>query len=98
MFVLGAYLSYRLVPHVAERVDIWLHPWHDVYGRGYQSVRRCMRSPHGGAFGTGLGRGYLLTERGQPVVPAIQTDFIYAAIAQRDRPRRRRRCCSCTCS
>ena len=35
----------------------------------------------GGAFGTGLGRGYLLTTGGQPVVPAIQTDFIFAAIA-----------------
>jgi cell division protein FtsW (lipid II flippase) len=81
VFALGAYLSYRLVPHVAERVDIWLHPWHDVYGRGYQSVQALYAIADGGAFGTGLGRGYLLTNRGQPVVPAIQTDFIYAAIA-----------------
>ena len=81
MFVLGAYLSYRLVPHVADRVDIWLHPWQDVYGRGYQSVQALYAIADGGAFGTGLGRGYLLTNGGQPIVPAIQTDFIYAAIA-----------------
>ena len=77
----GAYVSYRLVPHVAERVDIWLHPWHDVYGSGYQSVQALYAIADGGVFGTGLGRGYLLTNGGQPVVPAIQTDFIYAAIA-----------------
>ncbi|HMG99267.1 MAG TPA: FtsW/RodA/SpoVE family cell cycle protein [Gaiellales bacterium] len=81
VFALGAYLSYRLVPHVAERVDIWLHPWADVYGRGYQSVQALYAIADGGAFGTGLGRGYLLTNGGQPIVPAIQTDFIYAAIA-----------------
>ena len=81
VFALGAYLSYRLVPHVADRVDIWLHPWQDVYGRGYQSVQALYAIADGGAFGTGLGRGYLLTTGGQPVVPAIQTDFIYAAIA-----------------
>ena len=81
VFALGAYLSYRLVPHVADRVDIWLHPWQDVYGSGYQSVQALYAIADGGAFGTGLGRGYLLTTGGQPVVPAIQTDFIYAAIA-----------------
>ena len=81
VFALGAYLSYRLVPHVAERVDIWLHPWQDVYGRGYQSVQALYAIADGGAFGTGLGRGYLLTDGGHAVVPAIQTDFIYAAIA-----------------
>ena len=68
-------------PHVADRVDIWLHPWQDVYGSGYQSVQALYAIADGGAFGTGLGRGYLLTNGGQPVVPAIQTDFIYAAIA-----------------
>ena len=81
LFVVGAYVSYRLVPHVADRVDIWLHPWQDVYGSGYQSVQALYAIADGGAFGTGLGRGYLLTNGGQPVVPAIQTDFIYAAIA-----------------
>jgi cell division protein FtsW (lipid II flippase) len=81
VFAVGAYLSYRLVPHVAARIDIWLHPWQDVYGRGYQSVQALYAIADGGAFGTGLGRGYLLTNGGHPIVPAIQTDFIYAAIA-----------------
>ena len=81
LFVVGAYVSYRLVPHVADRVDIWLHPWTDVYGSGYQSVQALYAIADGGAFGTGLGRGYLLTNGGEPVVPAIQTDFIYAALA-----------------
>ena len=35
----------------------------------------------GGVFGSGLGRGYMLTGAARPVIPEVQTDFIYSAIA-----------------
>ena len=35
----------------------------------------------GGLFGSGLGRGYILTGTGSSVIPEVQTDFIYSAIA-----------------
>jgi cell division protein FtsW (lipid II flippase) len=33
-------------------------------------------------FGSGLGRGVLLTPEGHTYIPDLQTDFIYSAIAQ----------------
>jgi cell division protein FtsW (lipid II flippase) len=35
----------------------------------------------GGLFGSGFGRGYLLYANKAPVVPDLQTDFIFTAIA-----------------
>ena len=91
MFVLGAYLSYRLVPHVADRVDIWLHPWQDVYGRGYQSVQALYAIADGGAFGTGLGPRLPAHERRQLGRPGDPDRLHLRGDRERDRPRRRRR-------
>ena len=37
---------------------------------------------HGGVGGTGLGRGIVNGPTGQQVVPDLNTDFIYSALAQ----------------
>src|SRR5262245_44187162 len=82
LFALGAYGLYHVVPHVEERVSIWLHPWSDPFGSGYQLVQSIYAISSGGIFGTGLGKGVLLTPEGRPYIPFLQTDFIYAGIAQ----------------
>ena len=82
LFALGAYGLYHVVPHVEERVSIWLHPWSDPFGSGYQLVQSIYAISSGGLFGTGLGKGVLLTSEGNPYIPFLQTDFIYAGIAQ----------------
>jgi cell division protein FtsW (lipid II flippase) len=82
LFALGAYGLYHVVPHVEERVSIWLHPWSDPFGSGYQLVQSIYAISSGGLFGTGLGKGVLLTPEGNPYIPFLQTDFIYAGIAQ----------------
>jgi cell division protein FtsW (lipid II flippase) len=82
LFALGAYGLYHVVPHVEDRVSIWLHPWSDPFDDGYQLVQSIYAISGGGLFGAGLGRGVLLTPEGNPYIPFLQTDFIYAAIAQ----------------
>jgi cell division protein FtsW (lipid II flippase) len=82
LFAVGAYGLYHVVPHVAERVTIWLDPWGDPSGNGYQLVQSLYAIASGGLFGAGLGRGVLLTPEGHPYIPSLQTDFIYSAIAQ----------------
>jgi cell division protein FtsW (lipid II flippase) len=82
LFALGAYGLYHVIPHVADRVTIWLHPWSDPLGDGYQLVQSIYAIAGGGLFGTGLGRGVLVTPEGNTYIPFLQTDFIYAAIAQ----------------
>jgi cell division protein FtsW (lipid II flippase) len=82
LFALGAYGLYHVVPHVEDRVSIWLHPWSDPFGDGYQLVQSIYAISGGGLFGTGLGRGVLLTPEGNTYIPFLETDFIYAGIAQ----------------
>jgi cell division protein FtsW (lipid II flippase) len=82
LFALGAYGLYHIVPHVEERVTIWLHPWSDPADAGYQLVQSIYAIAGGGLFGAGLGRGVLVTPEGGTYIPFLQTDFIYSAIAQ----------------
>jgi cell division protein FtsW (lipid II flippase) len=82
LFALGAYGLYHVVSRVAERVTIWLDPWGDPTGSGYQLVQSIYAIAGGGLFGAGLGRGVLLAPNGDTYIPFLQTDFIYSAIAQ----------------
>src|SRR3954447_1018685 len=80
-FVVASVVAYRLVGHVAERVDTWLDPWKDAQDTGYQSVQSVYAIADGGIFGQGFGKGVLLYQNGRAIIPAVQTDFIYSAIA-----------------
>ncbi len=82
LFALGSWAIYHLVPHIANRVSIWLDPWQDATDKGYQLVQSIYAISGGGLFGQGLGRGVLLTPEGGTYIPYLDTDFIYSAIAQ----------------
>jgi cell division protein FtsW len=82
LFALGAWGLYHVVPHVQDRVTIRLHPWSEPFDAGYQLVQSIYAISSGGLFGAGLGKGILLTPEGNPYIPFLQTDFIYAGIAQ----------------
>jgi cell division protein FtsW (lipid II flippase) len=81
LFVAGAYVAYRLFGHVQDRVDIWLDPFADPLGRGFQPVRAIYALGRGGIFGEGLGQG-LMTLGGNLTIPYVHTDFIFTAIAE----------------
>jgi len=82
LFALGAWALYHVVPRVGDRIDIWLHPWADPDGKGYQLVQSIYSIAAGGVFGTGLGEGTLVTPDGGTYIPYLDTDFIYSALAQ----------------
>jgi cell division protein FtsW (lipid II flippase) len=76
MFAAGAVLAWSQFSHVQDRVDIWLDPWRDAGGKGYQVVQAVYALAWGGATGTGLGLG-------DPTrIPEVQNDFIFAAIGE----------------
>ncbi|MCE5254492.1 MAG: FtsW/RodA/SpoVE family cell cycle protein [Actinomycetia bacterium] len=82
LFIVGAVGLYFLFPHVQTRVDIWLDPWADPSGRGYQIVQSLFALAEGGLFGRGLGRGYLILPSGSTIIPNLETDFIFSAIGE----------------
>ena len=96
LFVLGATAVYRVVSHVQERVTIWLHPWTDekVYCAqtgtkllrqecdSFQLVSSLYSIGNGGFGGTGLGKGTFSNAQGGELIPYLNTDFIYSALAQ----------------
>jgi cell division protein FtsW (lipid II flippase) len=82
LFVGGAAALYNVVPRVAERIDNWRDPWADPHGAGYQTIQALYSISNGNFGGTGLGRGTFTTTDGNPVIPFLNTDFIYSALAQ----------------
>jgi cell division protein FtsW (lipid II flippase) len=81
MFFVGAYFFQETVPHVQERVDIWLDPYKDPTDSGYQILQSIFAQADGGLFGTGFGQA-LITIPGtdSALLPAAHTDMIYALI------------------
>jgi cell division protein FtsW (lipid II flippase) len=72
------------IPHIHARVETWLHPLDPtLYNRplgSYQVANSMFAQAAGGLFGQGFGRAALSTLNGGPLLPAPQTDMIYAVI------------------
>ncbi len=67
----------RLVSaHTRARFDVWLNPFQDPLGKGWQIGQSLCAHYAGGLWGTGLGEGMPRT------VPIVSSDFVYAAIAE----------------
>ncbi|KAB2813576.1 FtsW/RodA/SpoVE family cell cycle protein [Pimelobacter simplex] len=76
LFFGGATVAFRIFAHVQNRVDIWLDPFADPNGNGYQLVQALYGFAWGGLVGRGLGEG--MPQR----VPYVESDFILAAIGE----------------
>jgi cell division protein FtsW (lipid II flippase) len=81
LFAAAAAIAVTIVPHIQDRFGVWLDPWPHAATTGYQLLQSLFTIADGGVFGAGFGRGFLLYTNRQPVVPDLQTDFIFAAIA-----------------
>ncbi|CAN5565951.1 FtsW/RodA/SpoVE family cell cycle protein [soil metagenome] len=81
LFVAGAFVAYQLFGHVQLRVEVWLDPFADPLGAGFQPVRAIYAFGRGGIFGEGLGQG-LVTLGGGLTIPYVHTDFIFTAVAE----------------
>jgi cell division protein FtsW (lipid II flippase) len=81
LFFAGSGLMANIFPHVRDRIDIWLDPFADPLGSGYQIVQSLLAFARGGLIGVGLGEG-LPTVGGRPPIPAVHTDFPLAALGE----------------
>jgi cell division protein FtsW (lipid II flippase)/cell division protein FtsI/penicillin-binding protein 2 len=76
LFLAAAAGAYAFLDTVRLRVDIWLDPWSDPAGRAFQVVQSLIAVASGGLVGQGLAEG------SPTYIPAIHTDFPFAAIAE----------------
>ena len=81
LFATGSVVAYQLFGTVRDRVDIWINPFADASGKGYQVVQSLYAFARGGIIGTGLGAGLPLVG-GRLPIPAIHTDFPFAALGE----------------
>jgi cell division protein FtsW (lipid II flippase) len=95
LFAGGAAALYNTLDRVQQRITVWLQPWTDdrvvcsdgtvdfrQYCDSYQLVKSLYSIANGGYGGTGLGRGTFTSVQGDSLIPFLNTDFIYSAIAQ----------------
>ena len=76
LLMLSSTLAYKAFGHVRIRFDVWLHPFADASGNGFQIVQSLYGFANGGIFGTGWGQGY------PDLVPFAKTDFITSALGE----------------
>jgi cell division protein FtsW (lipid II flippase) len=81
LFVIGSALVYTVVPRIQDRVDNWLDPFGDAQGQGFQLVQSLYALAQGGVVGPGLGKAFLVREDGSTVIPVLETDFMFSAVA-----------------
>jgi cell division protein FtsW (lipid II flippase) len=96
LFIVGAVGVWKVTPHVRDRVTIWLNPWsdHKVFCpltgemdlrqncQSFQLVKSLYSIGNGQYAGTGLGKGTFQNVDGKQIIPDLNTDFIYSALAQ----------------
>lgn len=73
---LSLVLGYFAFNHARARIDIWLNPYEDASGGGYQTLQALYAIQAGGVTGEGLGLG------DPTAIPIVSTDYIYSAIAE----------------
>ncbi len=72
----AAFAMQFISSHAQARFDIWLNPFTDPTGKGWQILQGLTAMYSGGWWGSGLGTGAPET------VPIVTSDFVYAAFAE----------------
>jgi cell division protein FtsW (lipid II flippase) len=73
VFGAAVYWAMKHYHYVHARVEVWLHPFADPLGSGYQTVQSLFSLAAGGLFGTGYHLGH------PAFIPDVATDYPYAA-------------------
>jgi cell division protein FtsW (lipid II flippase) len=90
LFFGGAFFAWSLGATVGgpffsfkQRVDVWLDPFADADGTGYQMVQSLLGLGTGGLFGAGPGAGLpYLNAEGRFVVPEVHNDFVFSGLGE----------------
>jgi len=77
LFTIGASVAARM-PHVASRIQVYLHPELDIRGKGHQPYQAKIAAGSGGLMGRGLGQSLQKMD----YLPEARSDYIAAIFAE----------------
>ena len=64
--------------YMQSRIDIWLNPWSDPQGAGFQAIQSLYAIGSGGLFGLGLGQ----SRQKFLYLPEPQNDFVFSIVCE----------------
>jgi cell division protein FtsW len=76
--VAGAYLVITNMAHSIARISIWLDPFSDPQGDGYQTIQSLYAIGSGGALGVGLGK----SRQKHLYLPYQYNDFVFSIVCE----------------
>jgi cell division protein FtsW (lipid II flippase) len=76
MAIIAGAVAYATFDHVQRRITAWLDPFAQYQDAGYQTVQALFAMGSGSLTGSGIGLGR------PDLIPAAETDFIFAAVAE----------------
>lgn len=76
--VLGLIVVIVFTDYATARIQAWLHPESDIYGKGWQAYQSLIAIGSGGFFGKGIGNSIQKTSW----LPEPQNDFIFSILCE----------------
>lgn len=76
LLAVGAVGAYKFLSHVQVRFQVWVDPFKDAQGQGYQIVQSLFSLADGGLVGVGIGNDMANN------IPVVESDFIFSAIGE----------------
>ncbi len=67
-----------MTPYMTARVQLWLDPWSDPLGKGFQTIQSLLAIGSGGLLGLGLGK----SRQKFLYVPEPENDFIFPIVVE----------------
>ena len=78
LVIISLTLLVILSPYRLQRLTVFLNPWHNAFGSGYQLTQSLIAFGRGGLFGVGLGNSIQKLF----YLPEAHTDFLFAVLAE----------------
>lgn len=67
-----------MTPYMTSRIQLWLDPWSDALGKGYQTIQSLYAIGSGGLLGRGLGK----SSQKFLFLPEAENDFIFSVAVE----------------
>ena len=74
----GMAVIVKFTPYMTSRIQLWLDPWSDSLGKGYQTIQSLYSIGSGGLLGLGLGK----SRQKFLFLPESENDFIFSVAVE----------------